>query len=147
MRFCCLVTFVLLSATVRAQDTLECKPVEGHLTESVTNPNPLQTSGPVIGVLSGTYDFTLKTLASASADTPSVSLFIAASVIHAQAGDLKIAEAGAVDGATGNLSVLWTVVGGTREWTDASGQIFVFGNFNFSTGLGAATYRGEVCTP
>ncbi len=111
----------------------------------VTNSNPLQASGPITGVLAGTYDFSLVS----RTDTPTagVFLFTAASVIHTRNGDLNLAEAGAIDFDTGNFSALWTVVGGTGKWGEAAGQISAVGNFDIDSGTGTAIYRGEICTP
>ncbi len=150
-RFGCIVivvaAFAFIGTRAGAQGRPKCRTVEGHLTEmvTVTNPNPLQTSCPITGVLAGTYDFSLGSLT----DTPTeeVSLFTAASVIHTRNGDLNLAEAGAIDFDTGNLAALWTVVGGTGKWGEAAGQISAVGNLDIDSGTGTAIYRGELCTP
>ncbi len=137
--------FALLGRPVWAQQAPDCKNVEGHLTEHVTNPGPpLQTSGPVTGVLAGTYDFTLGSVTPAAAG---VDLFTATSTIHTRNGDLNLAEAGSIDFGSGNIADLWTVVSGTGKLKGATGQMFAFGNFNGNTGTGAVRYRGEVCVP
>ncbi len=123
----------------------ECRTVEGHLNEHVTNPSPLQVSGPTTGFLSGTYDLTLLSLS--ATQNPAVQLFTGNSVIHTHFGDLNMNEAGAIDFGTGNLSVLWTVVSGTDKLKNATGQIFAAGNFDAATGTGLTRFRGEVCTP
>ncbi len=130
-----------------------CSHVEGKLSEAVTSidvshipPEFLTTAGPVIGVLSGQYNFTLVSL-TPTVKTPGVFLFEATSTIDTKHGDLWLSEAGSVDfGTTGNIADLWTVSGGTGKWENATGQIFAVGNFNVATGTGEVRYSGEVCT-
>jgi len=61
-------------------------------------------------------------------------------------GDIATIVSGAFDLETGKFSDLLTIVGGTGEWSDATGQIHLFGTFDFESGTGRSDYRGEVCT-
>ena len=54
--------------------------------------------------------------------------------------------AGAFDTTSGRFSDLFTIVDGTGEWAGASGQLHLFGVFDFQSGTGQSHYRGEVCT-
>lgn len=67
-------------------------------------------------------------------------------MIETRTGDVDTIVAGAFDLQTGKFSDLLTIVGGTGSWENASGQIHLFGTFDFASRTGQADYRGEVCS-
>jgi hypothetical protein len=104
------------------------------------------TQGRLVGGIQGTDNFRMRLadLGEPLAGT-TVSHFVGRSLIETRTGDIDMLVAGAFDTASGRFSDLLTVVGGTGEWEGATGQLHLFGTFDFSTGIGHSDYRGEIC--
>jgi len=124
----------------------QCKPVVGNLEETQVEGDGFQARGRLTGGIQGTDHFTLLSLSDTHPNTPSVSHFVGKSLIETKTGDIATIVSGAFDLETGKFSDLFTIVGGTGEWSDATGQIHLFGTFDFESGTGRSDYRGEVCT-
>ncbi|MGH3516242.1 MAG: hypothetical protein ACRDQ7_02240 [Haloechinothrix sp.] len=123
-----------------------CRPVVGQLEENLVEGEGFQARGRLTGGIQGTDNFTLLSLSDTHPDTPSVSHFVGESLIETRTGDISTIVSGAFDLETGKFSDLFTIVGGTGEWSDATGQLHLFGTFDFATETGRSDYRGEVCT-
>lgn len=105
-----------------------------------------QARGKLTGGIQGTDNFTLLSLSDTHPDTPSVSHLVGESLIETKTGDISTVVSGAFDLDTGRFSDLFTIVGGTGEWSGATGQLHLIGTFDFGSGTGRSDYRGEVCT-
>lgn len=123
-----------------------CRPVVGQLEEMQIEGEGFQARGRLTGGIQGIDNFTLLSLSDTHPDTPSVSHFVGTSLIETRTGDISTIVAGAFDLDTGKFSDLITIVDGTGEWADATGQIHLYGTFDFATGTGTSDYRGDVCT-
>jgi len=123
-----------------------CRPVVGQLEEMQVEGEGFQARGRLTGGIQGTDNFTLLSLSDTHPDTPSVSHFVGESVIETKTGDISTIVAGAFDLETGKFSDLFTLVDGTGEWSGATGQLHLYGTFDFASGTGQSDYRGEVCT-
>lgn len=128
-----------------AAGSARCKPVAGKLEEMQVEGPGFQARGRLTGGIQGTDNFTLLDLGEPIEGT-SVSHFIGRSLIETRTGDIDILVAGAFDTTTGRFSDLLTIVDGTGQWEEATGQIHLFGVFDFASGTGSSDYRGEVCT-
>lgn len=142
------VVTALINGTAGAGSS-RCRPVAGKLDEmQVDAPDgEFHAQGRLVGSIQGTDNFSmrLEDLSEPLAAT-TVSHFVGHSLIETRTGDIGMLVAGAFDTASGRFSDLLTVVGGTGEWEDATGQLHLFGTFDFSTGIGHSDYRGEICT-
>jgi hypothetical protein len=123
-----------------------CRFVVGKLQETQVEGEGFQARGRLTGGIQGTDNFTLLTLSETHEDTPTVSHFVGRSLIETLRGDIETIVAGAFDLETGRFSDLLTIVGGTGTWENATGQIHLFGSFDFTTQTGRSEYRGEICT-
>lgn len=122
-----------------------CKPVVGQLVEEQVDGPGFQARGRLTGGIQGIDNFTLLSLSDTHPSTPSVSHFVGTSLIETRTGDIDTILAGAFDTTSGKFSDLITITGGTGEWDNATGQIHLYGTFDFETGTGRSDYRGEVC--
>lgn len=143
----------------------ECTPVNGHIDSQQLLPPPfgtcasavgLCTSGTLIGGIQGQFNFTGTSITPSplldpTTLSPFVALFTGQTVIQTKDGNSLFAtNAGALDTdpfGDGHFADLITFTGGTENLAEASGHIVAFGDFSFTTGVGASDYRGEVCTP
>lgn len=123
-----------------------CQPVTGKLDETQVDAPGFQARGRLTGGIQGTDHFTLLSLSATHPSTPSVSHFVGESRIETRTGNIDTIVTGAFDTTTGKFSDLLTIVDGTGEWTDATGQIHLFGTFDLESGTGQSHYRGEICT-
>lgn len=139
---------VLVAGAAGAGDD-GCRPVAGKLDEmQVEAPDgEFRAQGRLAGGIRGTDNFSMRfeDLGEPLAGT-TVSHFVGRSLIETRTGDIDMLVAGAFDTASGRFSDLLTVVGGTGEWEGATGQVHLFGTFDFSTGAGQSDYRGDICT-
>jgi hypothetical protein len=106
------------------------------------------TAGPLHGTFHGVVTSLVPT-----ADTPatSVVLFTTDTVATVSgwemSGTLRIKNAGSFATAgRGDIVDLQTIVGGTGDFTGASGSIQAFGTFDSATGTGSSGFVGTVCS-
>lgn len=127
----------------RAND--RCKPVNGHLEEMQAAGPGFSVVGRLFGGIQGTDNTTLLSVSPTDPSTPTVVHFVGKSVFETKTGDIRLTVSGAFDVATGKFSDLFTVTGGTGEWSGASGQIHLIGFFDLASGTGESDFRGELC--
>ena len=132
-----------------------CKHVHGRFVNQVdatadadcTLPGPGGcVRGNVIGGLRGDFLATNTTAFPADAEVPDVFFFVGDFVLTTKTGDIEMIETGAIGFSKGSLGDVVTIVGGTGEWTDASGRLRVYGNLIPGV-LSDVTYDGDVCGP
>lgn len=140
-----LVIGTALTSSSAATDDDRCRPVAGQLVESQVDGPGFQARGRLTGGIQGTDNFTLLSLSDTHPSTPTVSHFVGTSLIETRTGDIDTIVAGAFDTTSGKFSDLITIVDGTGGWKDATGQIHLYGTFDFASGTGKSDYRGEVC--
>jgi hypothetical protein len=129
-----------------------CKTVRGHFFPSQIeidgNPNTLEFTGPVTGVLAGTFLSTELVLFPGRPETPSVLLFTEILTFTTKHGTvLKSTGVGSFDtdlNAAGLFTEILTIIEKDGQ-TGQFGQLFAFGSFDFSQNSGTAEYNGEVC--
>jgi len=134
-----LAAALVWSATAAAK---ECKPVSGTFEATIVPcPAPLCTAGTLTGGLTSSYAFTMT---SAAQEGP-VLTFTGASTITNTFGDARLfgADTGWINFATGQFETTVNIVGGTKQYDGASGQLVATGNLT-PTGT-AGTYAGELC--
>lgn len=147
-----------LVAMSAAAATTGCRPVSGHYTErdasgpDCTSPVGLCIAGDYAGDLRGTFTGRA-TAITPSADTAETGVlgFVSDSTITARLqgrkGTLLIKNAGVFRTAgAGSIVDLQTIVGGTGDFTGATGDLRAEGTFNQATG-GRSRYTGQVCLP
>lgn len=134
------------SSAAAADGGGQCRPVAGHLDEMQIEGDGFQARGRLTGGIQGTDNFTLLSLSDTHPSTPSVRHFIGKSLIETKTGDISTIVSGAFDLDTGRFSDLFTIVAGTGTWDGATGQLHLFGTFDFASGTGSSDYRGEICT-
>jgi hypothetical protein len=125
----------------------ECKPVSG--TFSAVNVFPPEclspvgfcTRGTLTGDLAASYEFTQLT---ANVVFPIVT-FTGQSTISRLHGDAQLfgQDTGTIDLAAGTFTTIVNIVGGTKQYEGATGQIVATGNLT-ATGT-EGTYTGEIC--
>jgi hypothetical protein len=148
---------LLVSANVSA--AAQCHNIHGQIDDhpapgpTCTSPIGLCTQGAFSGVLQGDYISIASTL-NPTGDTPvtSVLLYTADTTLQAhlgdQQGELRIKNAGAFHVAgNGEATEISSIVGGTGAFAGASGVFFVTGTADLTTGIGHATYDGQLCQP
>jgi hypothetical protein len=134
-----LAAALVWSATATAK---ECKPVSGTFEATIVPcPAPLCTAGALTGGLTSSYAFTMT---SAVQEGP-VLTFTGGSTITNTFGDAQLfgADTGWINFATGQFQTTVNIVGGTKQYDGASGQLVATGNLT-PTGT-AGTYTGEIC--
>ena len=105
----------------------------------------------MIGGIQGDFDFTAVSLIPSGEPTiPWVAFYIGETVLQTKDGNtLLTIDSGAFDtdpAGDGNFSEFLTITGGTGEFEEVSGRLFIFGTFNLATGIGDSDYKGEICT-
>jgi hypothetical protein len=111
------------------------------------SPVGICTLGILTGGLQASYDFTMLTLVPDAQDS-SLLHYTGTSVIRTDNGtelfgmDSGVMELGADGRATFTTTV--QIVGGTRQYKGAAGEIVASGVLDFTTGLAAGTYTGEI---
>ena len=134
-----LAAALVWSATAAAK---ECKPVSGTFEATIVPcAAPLCTAGTLTGGLTSSYAFTMT---SAVQEGPLLT-FTGASTITNTFGDAELygSDTGWINFATGQFETTVDIVGGTKQYEGASGQLVATGNLT-PTGT-AGTYVGEVC--
>ena len=142
-------------ASAGAAAAKECKAVAGDFTSALVPPpecrsaTGLCTRGTLTGDLRATYDFAIAT----TQPDPSVSarlLYAGSSVITRTHGGAQLfgQDTGFMDTAN-PLAVPFVttvnIVGGTKQFSGAAGQIVASGTLNFVTGEAVGSYTGEIC--
>lgn len=126
-----------------------CRPLAGKLDETQVEASDgeFRAQGRLVGGIQGTDNFSMRVSdLSDPIDGTTVSHFVGRSLIETRTGDIDMLVAGAFDTVSGRFSDLLTVVGGTGEWEGGTGQLHLFGMFDFASGTGRSDYRGEICT-
>jgi hypothetical protein len=155
----CLAATALLLASANVSAAAQCHNIHGQIDDhpapgpTCTSPIGLCTQGTFSGVLQGDYVSIASTL-NPTVDTPvtAVLLYTADTTLQArfndQLGELHIKNAGAfhVAGA-GEATEISSITGGTGAFAGASGVFFVTGTADLTTGVGHATYDGQLCLP
>lgn len=141
-----LATGLTLGSSSADAGSDRCKPVAGQLVEQQVEGEGFQARGRMTGGIQGIDNFTLLSLSDTHPSTPTVSHFVGTSLIETRTGDIDTIVSGAFDTTSGKFSDLFTIVGGTGEWENATGQFHLYGTFDFASGTGASDYRGEICT-
>jgi len=136
----------------------ECKPVRGHLEETLlpppdcTSPVGLCTIAQMFGHLKGEAHFTASAIIP-SADTPTTGVVFVTGdsiVVDAKLGDkqgtltIKNAAAFRTVG-EGDLSDTQVIIGGTGDFLGATGSLRISGNFVGDSGT--SSFEGAVCLP
>lgn len=139
------VATLTLASMVPPAEAKECKPVSGSFSAvppaSCPSPVGICTHGTLRGGLDATYDFV--------ADTqivvfPTASL-TGHSTITTDKGLLIGQDTSTLDLITGAFTTTVGIVGGTRKYEGAGGQIVATGVFDFTSGRTAGTYAGTIC--
>ena len=133
-----LVMLILVIASSAAMAQSSCMKVNGKL---VLNPD---TTGSYKGDLKGNSAFT--STGFIPTDIPDVGVLTGNNLIHTDYGDLMTQDAIVLrTTGAGEFAEVDTVVGGTGDWTGATGVIRAIGKFTFEAG-GEGDYTGEICT-
>ena len=146
-----LLTLVLLFGTAQAQNL--CFPVKGSFAAQILNqtectvPDPgFCTRGILSGGLHGNYQFNANQLTSAAEPSvPSIVFYSGLSEVVTRRGQISLIDVGGLDLATGKVSSLLTVIGGTDYYAGASGHLFIYGAANQLEATTSGRYEGEVC--
>jgi hypothetical protein len=134
-----LATSLVWSAAAAAK---ECKPVSGTFEATIVAcPAPFCTAGSLTGGLTASYSFVMT---SAVQEGPILN-FTGASTISQTLGGAELygADTGWINFADGTFQTTVNIVGGTKQYDGASGQLVATGNLT-PTGT-AGTYTGEIC--
>lgn len=127
-----------------------CKTVNGHISSEVFTdgcPSPLGlcTFGRFIGGIQGDFIFVAEAIIP-NPESAEVAFTTGSIDVETKKGNLTLKDASAVSfGADGLFGSVQTVVGGTGDFTDATGRIRAYGVF--LGGCVNCDYRGEICTP
>ncbi len=142
------VTVVAALALAGVAAAKDCKPISGaFVADSLTGPacaSPVGfcTHGTLTGDLRASYDFVqLSTVF----QPPALLTFTGASTIVRTHGGATLygSDTGSIDLAAGTFTTVVQIVGGTKQYEGAAGQIVATGNLT-PTGT-AGTYTGEIC--
>lgn len=122
----------------------ECKPVSGDFvadTVPCDPPGPFCTAGTLTGDLDATYAFRM----TSAAPTPTGIAFTGNSVITRKHGGAQLfgSDHGTIDFVDGSFTTIVDIVGGTKQYKGATGQIVATGHLT-PTGT-AGTYTGTIC--
>ena len=153
-----LLTLSAMTAGLSPANATECKPVQGHLEETLlpppdcTSPVSLCTIAQMFGHLKGEAHFTASAII-ASADTPTTGVvfvtgdsLIVDAKLGAKQGTLTIKNAAAFRTVgEGDLSDTQVILGGTGEFVGATGSLRISGTFVGESGT--ASFEGTVCLP
>jgi hypothetical protein len=134
------IAALALAGTAAAK---ECKPVSGSFAaEQVACPAPFCTAGALTGDLRASYAFAMT---SAVQEGP-VLTFTGASTIVGTFGGAELygSDTGWIDFASGTFETTVNIVGGTKQYEGASGQLVATGHLT-ATGGTAGTYAGTLC--
>jgi len=120
----------------------ECKPIAGTFeATTVACPAPLCTAGSLTGGLTASYAFTMT---SAVQEGPLLSFTGASTIVKTFGGaELYGSDTGWIDFATGRFETTVNLVGGTKQYEGASGQLVATGSLTPTGTVG--TYTGQVC--
>lgn len=134
------VAALVLAGTAAAK---ECKPVSGTFAaDQVACPAPFCTAGTLTGGLVASYAFTMT---SAVQEGPLLSFTGASTIVRTHGGaELHGSDTGWIDFANGTFETTVNIVGGTKQYDGASGQLVATGRLT-PTGGTAGTYAGELC--
>jgi hypothetical protein len=148
----------LLMAAPGIAAAAECANVEGTFNlQEVRDPalcsSPIGRcwQGSLSGDLAGTYDFIFTSLTAADPNDPNLFNYTGTSVITLEqssqpqlftqdSGFLRLNPLGPTP-----FQATATIVGGTRRYRHASGQLVLVGGLDELTGLVIGTYTGQVC--
>jgi len=120
----------------------ECKPVSGTFeATTVACPAPFCTAGSLTGDLEATYAFAMT---SATPDGPILNFTGASTIIREHGGaELYGSDTGWINFANGTFQTTVNIVGGTKQYEGATGQLVATGNLTATGTVG--TYTGEIC--
>ena len=153
-----LITLLGTTVGLSTANAIECKSVRGHLEETLvgspecTSPVNLCTVAQMFGHLKGQAHFTASAIIS-SADTPTTGVvFVTGDTIivdarlGAKRGTLTIKNAAAFRTVgEGDLSDTQVIIGGTDDFSGATGSLRISGNFAGDSG--SSDFEGTVCLP
>ena len=128
-----------------------CKSFSGEFTAVApavcTSPFHICTHGTLTGGFPSTYDFTVDTLVQISPNQSAYTGHSTITVLHGGA-QLSGSDSGVLtflpDG-TASFVTTVDVVGGTRQYAGATGQIVAPGILTLATGATVGTYSGTIC--
>ena len=148
---------LLTTSSPTSADEPSCQRVQGFLEETLVttgclSPVGLCTVARVFGTLKGEARFTASTIAPSEEATTGV-VFVSGdtTLVNAQLGNkrgtLLIKDAAAYQTiADGNLVDIQTIIGGTGNFSGATGTLRISGNFLPDSG-GSSNFEGTVCVP
>lgn len=134
-----LATFLVWSSAAAAK---ECKPVSGTFeATTVACAGPFCTAGSLTGGLRASYFFAM----TSASQVGQILSFTGASTITQTFGGAKLygADTGWIDFANGTFETTVNILGGTKQYDGATGQLVASGNLT-PTGT-AGTYAGQIC--
>ncbi|GAB4449737.1 MAG: hypothetical protein Fur0044_45280 [Anaerolineae bacterium] len=132
-----MIVLIVVSGVAAASSN--CKKVNGKL---ILNPD---TTGSYKGDIKGDSAFTGTSFT--PTDIPDVAVLTGNNIIHTNKGDLMTQDAIVLrTTGAGEFAEVDTVVGGTGDWTGATGVIQAIGTFTFEAG-GTGNYSGQICAP
>lgn len=122
--------------------TLTTQPVTGP---ACASPVGVCFTGMIDGKLKGTLTGTGTTL-TPTVDTPTTSVIVLTGdvVVQTTNGTLMLKDATLLSTSGGEFSAIWTVIGGTGVYEQATGTIQVTGSFVPGGGPGTGTYVGQL---
>ena len=118
----------------------ECKPVSGTFAAEQVVCAGFCTAGTLSGDLTASYSFAM----TSSSGFPLLTFTGASTIVREHGGaELYGSDTGWIDFGTGTFETTVNIVGGTKQYDGASGQLVATGNLT-PTGT-AGTYTGELC--
>lgn len=130
----------------------KCFPVQGTFKsqtlppDECTSPVAFCTQGVLTGGLWGDYEFVAQQFIPANERTvPLANFYTGFSYVFTRRGELQLTDTGALDLAAGRISALLTATGGTGDFEQATGYLYVYGASDPATGVNSGRYRGEIC--
>jgi hypothetical protein len=153
MAFLATVAALALTLSSGALAASGCKKINGKLT---LQPLPTPCASAINVCATGTYQGDLKGTSSftgtsftPTVDSPATGVFLLTgdNTITTSGGTLITKDAIVLrNGGSGDFAEVDTIIGGTGEWSGATGFINATGIFDFASG-GTGDYTGQVCTP